>query len=438
MYNEIWKQRRLQSRDVNATIRYLEGLACMDGKIFWRYKVGAGQHQCNLFWSNGHCQEDYSVFDDVLAFNATYCRNKYNLPILVFSGVNHHNQTCVFVFGMHARKGGQSFITDGDPTMRIAIQSVFPDVHHQSCAWHLLRNATSNICDPRFTQLFRYCMLADMEIDEFEVYWESMVNECGVSEVDWVKCESLNAKLGRFVESGYGVLESVTNFQRCVNFLWDNEDKLEFHSWYVHLYVYTIQKYQRHEMTWQVYREPISNSFRCTCMRMESFAIPWVHIVAVCVRLDLRELPKSLVLRRWSKTAKMEPGNENIDNYTSDRSISYRTRLGAFSQLCKQLASVACMSDEDFKVYSKKLLADAVFLEIKYRLRPVNNVLTTVADVRVKDPVRVRTKGTGRCSQPGGSAVKNRRKCSSCGKLEHRRTRYNGGMQATTTNEKPT
>ncbi|KAL4275512.1 hypothetical protein AHAS_Ahas20G0114600 [Arachis hypogaea] len=38
-------------------------------------------------------QFDYVVFGDVLAFDATYGRNKYNLHVVVFLGVNHHNQT---------------------------------------------------------------------------------------------------------------------------------------------------------------------------------------------------------------------------------------------------------------------------------------------------------------------------------------------------------
>ncbi|RYQ88661.1 hypothetical protein Ahy_B09g095726 isoform A [Arachis hypogaea] len=380
MYNEVRKQRGLQGGDVNASIRYLE---------------------------------------DVLAFDATYGRNKYNLPVVVFSGVNHHNQTCVFATAM------------------VSCES------HESYIW-----------------LFKHCMLADMETDEFEAHWENMVNECGVGDVDW---------LGQFVKSRYGILEFVTNFQRCVDFLRDNIDELEFRSWYgtpvlqtefveleksawtkftremfarfreslkrcvrvriceinetLHLHVYTLQKYRRPEMTWQVYREPTSNIFSCTCMRMESFGIPCVHIVAVCVRLDLAEIPESLVLRRWSKTAKMEINNKMVDHHTADQSVTYRTRLGAFSQLCKRLGKVACMSDDDFKVYSKKVLSDAVFLEIKYGLRPPNNISTPATDNIVKDPIRVRTKGTGPCSQAGGSAAKTKRKCSTCGKLGHRRTR---------------
>ncbi|XP_025640707.1 protein FAR1-RELATED SEQUENCE 5-like [Arachis hypogaea] len=392
--------------------------------------------------------EDYLLFGDVLAFDATYDRNKYNLPVVVFSGVNHHNQTCVFGTAMVScespesyiwvleqflecmqGKAPQSVITDGDSAMRIAIQSIFSDAHH--------------------------------------------------------RCESLHAKLGRFVESRYGILEFVTNFQRCVDFLRDNEDELEFCAWYgtpvlqtefveleksawtkftremfarfreslkrcvcvriceinktLHPHVYTLQKYRRPEMTWQIYREPTSNIFSCTCIRMESFGIPCVHIVAVCVRLDLAEIPQSLVLRKWSKTAKMEIKNEIVDHHTADQSVTYRIRLGAFSQLCKRLWRVACMSDDDFKVYSKKVLSNAVFLEIKYGLRPPSNIPTPAIDNVVKDPIRVRTKGTGRCSQDGGSAAKTKRKCSTCGKLGHQRTRCpNGDTPAATTNETAT
>ncbi|KAL4393725.1 hypothetical protein AHAS_Ahas02G0080700 [Arachis hypogaea] len=133
-------ERGLQGGDVSAAIRYLEGLARMDGKMFWRYKLGAGQHLCNLFWSDSRCQDDYGIFGDVLAFDVTYGRNKYNLPVVVFSGVNHHNQTCVFGTAMVScethesyiwvlcqflecmqGKAPQSVITDGDPAMRIAI-----------------------------------------------------------------------------------------------------------------------------------------------------------------------------------------------------------------------------------------------------------------------------------------------------------------------------
>ncbi|KAL4393724.1 hypothetical protein AHAS_Ahas02G0080600 [Arachis hypogaea] len=280
-----------------------------------------------------------------------------------------------------------------------------------------------------------------------------MLNECGVREVEWVKdlytkkhawatayirgrffaglrttsrCESLHAKLGRFVESRFR-----DSLKRCVRVrICEFNDTENPHA-------YTLQKYRRPEMNWKVYRDPVANRFTCTCMRMESFGIPCVHILSVCVRLDLVEIPESLVLRRWSKAAKMEVHNQCVEQHTADQSVTYRTRLGAFSQLCKRLGRVACMSDEDFKLYSKKLLSDALFLEIKYGLRPSTDDITAAQDCGVQDPIRVRTKGTGRMSQAGGSAPKTKRKCSTCGKLGHRRTRCpNGGAQPSARNDK--
>ncbi|RYQ88660.1 hypothetical protein Ahy_B09g095726 isoform C [Arachis hypogaea] len=355
MYNEVRKQRGLQGGDVNASIRYLEGLARVDGKMFWRYKVGDGKHLCNLFWSNGRCQKDYLLFGDVLAFDATYGRNKYNLPVVVFSGVNHHNQTCVFATAMVSCESHESYIWVLEKFLE-CMQGKAPHKH---------------------------CMLADMETDEFEAHWENMVNECGVGDVDWVKdlYSKKYAWTTTYIRGRF--FAGIRTTSRCESL---------------------------HAKLGQ-------------CMRMESFGIPCVHIVAVCVRLDLAEIPESLVLRRWSKTAKMEINNKMVDHHTADQSVTYRTRLGAFSQLCKRLGKVACMSDDDFKVYSKKVLSDAVFLEIKYGLRPPNNISTPATDNIVKDPIRVRTKGTGPCSQAGGSAAKTKRKCSTCGKLGHRRTR---------------
>lgn len=39
---------------------------------------------------------DYSVFGDVLAFDATYRKIRYNTPLVIFSSVNHHNQSVIF------------------------------------------------------------------------------------------------------------------------------------------------------------------------------------------------------------------------------------------------------------------------------------------------------------------------------------------------------
>ncbi|RYQ91708.1 hypothetical protein Ahy_B09g097706 isoform A [Arachis hypogaea] len=72
MYNEVRRQRSLHNGDVNAALRFLEVASRRDEKIYWS-------------------QEDFKLFGDVLAFDATHGQNKYNLPVVVFSRVNIHN-----------------------------------------------------------------------------------------------------------------------------------------------------------------------------------------------------------------------------------------------------------------------------------------------------------------------------------------------------------
>nr|XP_029152521.1 protein FAR1-RELATED SEQUENCE 8-like [Arachis hypogaea] len=149
---------------------FFERAAKNDEKLFWRYEVADESRMCDLIWSDGQNQEDYEAFGDVLAFDATYEMNKYNLPVIVLSGINHHNQTCVFATAMVScesqdsykwvlrrflecmrRKAPKAVITDGNPSMRLAIMHVFPDAHHRLCVWHLLRNTTAHVSQPCFT-----------------------------------------------------------------------------------------------------------------------------------------------------------------------------------------------------------------------------------------------------------------------------------------------
>ncbi|XLT25170.1 hypothetical protein HN873_056462 [Arachis hypogaea] len=69
--------------------------------------------------------------------------------------------------------------------------------------------------------------------------------------------------------------------------------------------IYSIGLDQTPNEMWRVFCCDIEMEFNCSCMRMESFGIPCEHIVCVLVHEDIEELPRSLVLPRWTKTAKV-------------------------------------------------------------------------------------------------------------------------------------
>jgi len=204
--NQVGRQKKLLSSNVVAALKYLSNLRKKDPMMFVQHTLGKDKRLERLFWCDGESWLNYEVFGDVLAFDATYRNNKYNFPFVVFSRINHHNQTIVFGSGLvmnetedtyvwlldqflTAMKGKApvSVITDGDLVMKNAIKKVFMNVHHRLCSWHLLRNASANIGIPEFMPYLKRCMLGDIEVDKFEELWSEMVHKFSLEQNNWIK-----------------------------------------------------------------------------------------------------------------------------------------------------------------------------------------------------------------------------------------------------------
>ena len=274
MYNKKAKERRQVAGDAKAAMLFLKDVAKKDPWLFCRDEVDDDGALRHLFWCDGRSQLDYMVFGDVIAFDATYKKNKYKLPLVIFSGVNHHNQTVVFAAALVSDESKETYvwlleqfltamkgkapvsvITDGDASMKSAIEIVFPTAHHRLCAWHLMRNATSNIGQPGFTTKFKKCMLGDYELGVFQRKWQEMVEEFGVEDRPWIidlyvkremwatahirgkffagfrttsRCEGLHSLLGKYVKSRYDLTQFLQHFERCLSYLRFKEWRADF------------------------------------------------------------------------------------------------------------------------------------------------------------------------------------------------------------------
>ncbi|RYR04271.1 hypothetical protein Ahy_B06g083928 [Arachis hypogaea] len=271
------------------------------------------------------------------------------------------------------------------------------------------------------------------------------------------------------VNATFRYLEGIA--QRCIDFLRDNEAELDFRSCYgtpvlqtefVELEksaalkftreiffrvreslkrsvriningcnhtsngdVFLVEKYRKSGLNWQVLYDGQGQKFGCSCMRMESFGLPCIHILAVVVRLNLCAILDSLVLKRWSKIAKSEADHWSIVNEAVNKDILYKRKVVAFLHLCTRLVKFSCFDEHDFRVYAERIVRDTSMLESKYGVARESSGASHVWGEfsRINDPVRVRTKGTGHANMSSTMTGKKRRKCSNCGRLGHRRTR---------------
>ncbi|XP_066395792.1 protein FAR1-RELATED SEQUENCE 5-like [Miscanthus floridulus] len=73
---------------------------CRDPDFFFDYKTDEKGHLKGLLWCDSQCRLDYATFGDVVVFDSTYKMNRYNLPLDLFVGVNHHGSIVLFACGI--------------------------------------------------------------------------------------------------------------------------------------------------------------------------------------------------------------------------------------------------------------------------------------------------------------------------------------------------
>jgi zinc finger SWIM domain-containing protein 3 len=78
--------------------------------ILFKYKTDGKGHLKGLFWCDSQCLLDYATFMDVVIFDSTYKTNRYNMPLFLLLGVNHHGSIVLFACGIISRETIESYI----------------------------------------------------------------------------------------------------------------------------------------------------------------------------------------------------------------------------------------------------------------------------------------------------------------------------------------
>ncbi|KAG4933896.1 hypothetical protein JHK87_047898 [Glycine soja] len=151
----------------------------------------------------------------------------------------------------------------------------------------------SHVRDKQVLKWLKKLMLGDFEVIEFEEKWKEMVATFQLEDNNWIV--ELYEKRMKWspahLRGNFFSYVSRTIKLRVV----DCKEMMMFS-------VYTVVKYCSGSV-WRVSYCPSTVHFSCCCMRMQSIGLPCDHILAILVCLNFMELPSSLVLNRWSKSA---------------------------------------------------------------------------------------------------------------------------------------
>jgi len=181
-------------------------------------------------------------------------------------------------------------------------------------------------------------------------------------------------------------------------------------------YIFTVSKYRDDGRVWHVTycEEPVV--LKCSCLRMESLGLSCDHI------LDFDELPKCLVLPRWSKFAKYSIRGSYVNGSLYwDSQVA--ARYSGLVQMCKVVAEMVYEDQDEYNRVVEYLSGEIERLKLKRN--NVNCDLVLVAqnstNENVLDPQCVRTKGCR--ANPNGTPGRRKRTqtCSVCGVIGHNR-----------------
>ncbi|KAL4345019.1 hypothetical protein AHAS_Ahas11G0236500 [Arachis hypogaea] len=257
-------------------------------------------------------------------------------------------------------------IMDGDNAMKSAIEEVFPNATHRLCAWHLYKNVVSHIKDPEFQKQYR------MKEQWAIAYLSSKF--CVVFRTT-SRCEGINSFIKSFVDSRDSILALVQNLERALRDYKNNEIVAEFktingehvpttglHSLErraVSVYIreifwkilkeiksvaaldivwfgscsttseYKIIKYGRPDHEYIVLYDQDTQKMVCQCQRWDSYGIPCSHMFCVMKWEQIKELPETLVLKRWTKDVKKFDNDQGNINGKQDEERSILMRIGA-------------------------------------------------------------------------------------------------------------
>ncbi|XP_028086505.1 protein FAR1-RELATED SEQUENCE 5-like [Camellia sinensis] len=170
--------RRLAVGGANLIQDYFLRMKKQNSNFFYVMNFGDDGYVRNFFWADARSRVTYEAFGDVVTFDTTYLMNKYDLPLALFVGVNHHGQSILFGCGLLSSEDTNTYI-------------VFPEARHRWCLWHVMKKLLEKL---RGYSQYEPIKLALQNVvydsftkDEFEHKWKVMISNFNLYDNEWLR-----------------------------------------------------------------------------------------------------------------------------------------------------------------------------------------------------------------------------------------------------------
>lgn len=201
---------KLKEGDAREIMKFFTKMQLNDPCFFYTMDINEKGCLRNVFWAEARCRAAYSYFGDVLFIDTKALLDNYEVPLVVFTGINHHAQTVPLGCGLVSSLTVESFvwlfrawltymvgrlpqtiITSECKELRTAVAEVFPRASHCLSLTNIMKTVFHELASREDYEAMKRgltrAVYHSARSDEFEAAWEEMVKNYGVKNLDWLQ-----------------------------------------------------------------------------------------------------------------------------------------------------------------------------------------------------------------------------------------------------------
>uniref|UniRef100_A0ACD6A8H5 Uncharacterized protein n=1 Tax=Avena sativa TaxID=4498 RepID=A0ACD6A8H5_AVESA len=273
-----WGRLKIREGDVQAINGFFAEMQAKQTNFFYVMDFYVEGRMRSVLWADSRSREAYQYFNDAIWVDTTCLRNKFNVPLVSFLGVNHHGQLVLLGCGLLSDESTESFlwlfkswltcmkgrlpgavITDECVALKTAVREVFPKTRHRISDWHIVSTMSEKLDDSVRAKL-ETAIYGSLKDDEFEARWKNTIERYGLQDNEWMVFlyENRHLWVPSFLKDAFWAGLSVNHRESPGAFFGDSLSQLTTLVTFLNSYTTLVQN--KHKMEQQDDFESLSNN----------------------------------------------------------------------------------------------------------------------------------------------------------------------------------
>ncbi|GAU35628.1 hypothetical protein TSUD_30460 [Trifolium subterraneum] len=294
-YLQAKRQHDMVHGDLGSLMQYFQRQMLDNPSFYHAYQMDCEEQITNIFWADAKMILDYGYFGDVVSLDTTYCTNRANRPLALFSRFNHYRGTLIF---------GAALLYDETAESFKWLFETFLEAHGSKKPQTMFTDQAPAMAKA----LAKACMSSGVSVIQFFQQFEKVVAEKQYNEL---VCEyESRHKLPTLRYQHSPILMQLAQVYTHKIFDLFNDEFSLFLAASIQErdvsqipYKYVITMFNV-EGEWRVLFDPVKSSISCTCRKFETFGILCCHALKVYDTNDVKLIPDEYILKRWTREAR--------------------------------------------------------------------------------------------------------------------------------------